>query len=114
MKASRTFALLACLVCTSAATIATAQSANRPNAECKSFAFAALGDTAYTPDAERELAELISGTLNHEDTRFVVHIGDFQAILAPSSISLTHCSAPPRPNCSALATSFLRSTNRSS
>jgi hypothetical protein len=79
MKASVTLPLLASIVWISAAAIATAQTAVRPDAKCKPFSFAALGDTAYTPDSERELVELITDTLNHENTRFVVHVGDFQA-----------------------------------
>jgi hypothetical protein len=79
MTAPVTLPLLASVVWISAATIATAQTPIRPDAECKPFSFAALGDTAYTPDAERELVELITDTLNHEPTRFVVHVGDFQA-----------------------------------
>jgi hypothetical protein len=78
-KRSAMLALLAGLVCTSTVTIQTTQPVNTPNAECKTFSFAALGDTAYTSEFERELLELITDTLNQEQTRFVVHVGDFQA-----------------------------------
>jgi hypothetical protein len=79
MKRFSMLALLAGLVCMSTVTIHTTQPPSTPNAECKTFSFAALGDTAYTAGFERELLELITGTLNQEQTRFVVHVGDFQA-----------------------------------
>jgi hypothetical protein len=78
MKAFASLILLAGLAWTSASATDTSRATIRPNAKCTSFSFAALGDTAYTPEFERELIGLITDTLNHETIRFVVHVGDFQ------------------------------------
>ncbi len=56
------------------------------------FSFDVLGDTAYTTTFEAELIQLINNTINRENVRFVVHVGDIQSsptglLVLPNALS---------------------------
>jgi hypothetical protein len=51
------------------------------------FAFAAFGDTPYSPEEEKSFTLLIAG-MNREKLAFVVHIGDMKAAWQPCSDEL--------------------------